>query len=200
MTQLKIKESNQGCIYILGLINSAISDIKWLLFHYLTNCLCTVAPKISYFKRYSANNKPRYVILSFNILTHFLETTMNFRNHTLVFSLQCDHFFSRYYWIVLFSPLILLAKLFIGQILLLKKNKVYKFLKITNSHQNWSQKLLKTHLVSQKLIMTRKRKISYLARSAFWPCGDCRGNCTKNSVCCDSCNSWYHYIAARTCP
>ena len=94
---------------------------------------------------------------------------------------------------VIFSPLILLAKLFIGQILVFKNIMVYKFLKITNSHQHWSQKLFKTHLVSQKLIMTHKRKISYLAWSAFWPCGDCRGNCTKNSVCCDSCNSWYHY-------
>jgi len=89
---------------------------------------------------------------------------------------------------VIFSPLILLAKLFIGQILVFK-NMVYKFWTITNSHQHWSQKLFKTHLVSQKLIMTRKRKTSYLAWFAFWPCGDC----TKNSVCCDSCNSWYHY-------
>ena len=27
----------------------------------------------------------------------------------------------------------------------------------------------------------------------FWPCGDCRGNCTQNSVQCDTCQSWYHY-------
>jgi hypothetical protein len=86
------------------------------------------------------------MITLFNILTHFFEITMNFRNHTLLFSLQFDHFFFRYYWMVLFSPLILLAKLLIGQILLLKKIKVYKFLKITNSHQNWLQKLFKTHL------------------------------------------------------
>ena len=38
-----------------------------------------------------------------------------------------------------------------------------------------------------------KRKISYLKRSVFWPCGECRQNCTENSVQCDSCNSWYHY-------
>jgi len=38
-----------------------------------------------------------------------------------------------------------------------------------------------------------KRKISYLKRSVFWPCGECRQNCTKNSVQCDSCNLWYHY-------
>ena len=38
-----------------------------------------------------------------------------------------------------------------------------------------------------------KRKISYLKRSVFWPCGECRQNCTENSVQYDSCNSWYHY-------
>ena len=38
-----------------------------------------------------------------------------------------------------------------------------------------------------------KRKISYLKMSVFWPCGECRQNCTENSVQCDSCNSWYHY-------
>ena len=31
------------------------------------------------------------------------------------------------------------------------------------------------------------------ARSAFWPCGDCRKSCTADSVQCDTCNSWYHY-------
>ena len=31
------------------------------------------------------------------------------------------------------------------------------------------------------------------ARSAFWPCGDCRKSCTANSVQRDTCNSWYHY-------
>lgn len=32
-----------------------------------------------------------------------------------------------------------------------------------------------------------------MKRSVFWPCGDCRLNCSKNAVQCDSCNSWYHY-------
>lgn len=38
-----------------------------------------------------------------------------------------------------------------------------------------------------------KRKIQYSQRSAFWPCGACRGNCAKDSVECSSCSQWFHY-------
>lgn len=30
-------------------------------------------------------------------------------------------------------------------------------------------------------------------RSVFWPCGECRLNCSANAVQCKCCNSWYHY-------
>lgn len=33
----------------------------------------------------------------------------------------------------------------------------------------------------------------FLYRSVFWPCGDCRLNCSAKVVQCECCNSWYHY-------
>jgi len=54
--------------------------------------------------------------------------------------------------------------------------------------------LQRFRLLLQKLFtMPGKRKVNYSSRSVFWPCGDCRKNCTANSVQCDTCNSWYHY-------
>ena len=37
-----------------------------------------------------------------------------------------------------------------------------------------------------------KRKIKVSNRTAFWPCGSCRRNCSVASIQCDVCNRWYH--------
>ena len=37
----------------------------------------------------------------------------------------------------------------------------------------------------------KKRKITVSKRSAFWPCGSCRQNCTSG-IQCDACKHWYH--------
>ena len=37
----------------------------------------------------------------------------------------------------------------------------------------------------------KKRKITVSNRSAFWPCGSCRQNCTSG-IQCDACKRWYH--------
>ena len=60
---------------------------------------------------------------------------------------------------------------------------------------NWLQfELQRFRLLLQKLLtMPGKRKVEYFSRSVFWPCGDCRNNCTTNSVQWDTCKSWYHY-------
>ena len=37
----------------------------------------------------------------------------------------------------------------------------------------------------------KKRKITVSKKSAFWPCGSCRQNCTSG-IQCDACNQWFH--------
>jgi hypothetical protein len=53
--------------------------------------------------------------------------------------------------------------------------------------------LQRFRLLLQKLFtMPGKREVNYSSRSVFWPCGDCRKNCTVNSVQRDTCSSCYH--------
>ena len=41
------------------------------------------------------------------------------------------------------------------------------------------------------IMPARKRIITVSKRTAFWPCGSCRRNCTSG-IQCDACTQWYH--------
>ena len=40
--------------------------------------------------------------------------------------------------------------------------------------------------------VSKKRKIVSTKRSAFWPCGSCRKNCTAASIECEASKRWHH--------